>query len=120
VSTVHDTRLYGAVIALASGVYSVVSAFGSGMGMMPMSDSVMLLVGIAGVAHGIALLTPLANRLGSASGPLMILWAAIMLANQGLSAMTDSMTGPWDGGMVALALLMLVSGAIMSLRRDSM
>jgi hypothetical protein len=50
VSPVNDTRLYGAVIALASGVYSVLSAFGSGMGMMPMSDSVMLLVGIAGLA----------------------------------------------------------------------
>jgi hypothetical protein len=52
----------------------------------------------------------------------MILWAAIMLGNQALAAITSSgsmgaMT--WDGGMVAIAILMLASGLIMS-RREQM
>lgn len=114
-----DTRLYAASIAFVSGVYSVASSIGGGTDMMPMNDSVMLLVGIAVIAHGTVLLTPLAERLGRTSGPLMILWSTIMLANQAVSAMSDSMMTSWDGGMVALALVMLASGVIMS-RRDSM
>lgn len=109
------TRRYAAAIALVSGTYSTGSSIAGGMGTMPMNDSVMLIVGIAVIAHGIALLTPLAERIGRASGPLMIVWAAIMLANQLLAAMTsDSMMAEWDAGMVALAVLMLASGLIMS------
>lgn len=115
-----DTRLYAASIALASGVYSVASSIGRGTDMMPMNDAVMLLVGIAVIVHGTVLLTPLAARLGRASGPLMIVWAAIMLANQLVSAMSDSMMTSWDGGMVALAVLMVASGAIMSRGPESM
>lgn len=115
---VSDTRLYGAAIALASGTYSLASALGDRMGMTPVSDSVMLIVGVVVLAHGIMLLTPLAERLSAVSGPLMIVWAALMLANQAVSAMSDSMTASWDGGMVALAVLMLASGVIMSRRRE--
>lgn len=119
-STVSDTRLYGGAIALASGIYSIASALDGGMGMMPMNDSVMLIVGVVVLAHGIVLLTPLAEGLGAVSGPLMIVWAALMLANQAVSAMSGSMMASWEAGMVALAVLMLASGVIMSRRRESM
>lgn len=69
------------------------------------------------IAHGIVLLTPLAERLGRASGPLMIVWAAIMIGNQVVATtMPGGAMRPttWDVGMVALAVLMLVSGLIMS------
>lgn len=118
-STVNDTRLYGAAIALASGTYSLASALGGDMGMMPMNDSVMAIVGVVVLAHAIVLLTPLADRFGAVSGPLMIVWAGLMLANQAVSAMSGSMTASWDGGMVALAVLMLASGVIMRSRRAS-
>jgi hypothetical protein len=117
-----DTRLYAAAIALVSGIYSIASAVGDRMGSMPMSDSIMLIVGVLVLVHGLVLLTPVAERLGRASGPLMILWAAIMLGNQALAALSnDSMMGAmsWDGGMVAIAVLMLASGLIMS-RREQM
>lgn len=85
---------------------------------MPMNESIMLVVGVLALLNGIVLLTPAAKRLGRASGPLMILWAAIMLGNQVLAAMTSSgsmtNTMSWDGGMVAIAILMLASGLIMS------
>jgi len=120
-SLTSDTRLYASAIALVSGIYSTASAIAGGMGMQPLSDSVMLLVGIVVIVHGIVLLTPLAERLGRASGPLMIAWAAIMLANQVLAAtMSDSMMVSWDAGMVALAVLMLTSGLIMTRSRKPM
>ena len=118
-STTTDTRLYAVSIALVSGMYSIASSI-NGTGMMPMSDAVMILVGIAVIAHGLALFTPLAEQFGRVSGPLMIVWATIMLANQLAAGTSDSMMTSWDGGMVALALLMLASGVIMSRRRESM
>jgi hypothetical protein len=67
------------------------------------------------------LVTPLAERVGRASGPLMIVWAAIMLANQVLAAtMSSAAMFSWDAGMVALAVLMLGSGLIMSRRPGRM
>jgi hypothetical protein len=118
-----DTRLYATAIAVVSGLYSIASAFGDSMGSMPMSGSIMLVVGIVVLLHGMVLLSPAAARLGRASGPLMVLWAAIMLGNQALAAMTSSgsMMGAmsWDGGMVAIAALMLASGLIM-IRREQM
>lgn len=91
----------------------------------------MLGVGIVVLVHGIILLTPMAGLLGRTSGPLMVLWATIMLVDQALLAalpgwgmsgsrmrdeMSSSMTSGmgWDAGMVALAVLMLASGLIMS------
>lgn len=116
-----DTRFYASAIALVSGIYSIGSAIAGGMGPMPMSGSVMLVVGFVVIAHGIVLLTPLAERLGRASGPLMIVWAIIMLANQLLAAtMSSSTMVSWDACMVALAALMLVSGLIMSRRPGRM
>jgi hypothetical protein len=83
----------------------------------------MIGVGIVVLLHGMVLLSPAAERLGRASGPLMVLWAAIMLGNQALAALTSSgsMMGAmsWDGGMVAIAALMLASGLIM-IRREQM
>lgn len=98
----------------------------------------MLILGLVVVIHGAVLLTGYADRLSGASGPLMIVYAALMLLNQavlatgmmgadmmdsggdmgsemGQSQMTAAMG--WDAGMVALALLMLVSGLVMT--RDS-
>lgn len=120
-NTNADTRLYASAVAVVSGTYSIASAIADSMGSMPVSRSIMLIVGIVVLVHGMLLLSPAAERLGRASGPLMVLWAAIMLGNQGLAATTSSgsmgsaMT--WDGGMVAIAVLMLASGLIMSRRR---
>jgi hypothetical protein len=111
-----EARLYGASIAIVSGTYSVVSAT-IGMGPMGVGGLVMLVVGILVLVHGVVLTTA-AAVIGRASGPLMIVWAAIMLLNQLLTAtlpgwiMGGSMS--WDGGMVAIALIMLASGVIMS------
>jgi len=120
-SATADTRLYASAIAIVSGIYSIAAAI-TGMGSMPMSDSLVLALGVVVLLHGIALLTPLADRFGRASGPLMVVWAAIMLGNQAVSA--TSASGPmidgssWDGGMVAIAVLMLASGLIMVRGRE--
>ncbi|AWB27656.1 hypothetical protein [Halococcoides cellulosivorans] len=130
---VSNTRLYGAAIAFASGGYSLWSA--STAASMSASAWIMVVLGTIVLVHGAVLLTPASTRLGRASGPLMIGYAAIMLFNQALLGtgmmggsddMTDGMgmnggmgdtaasTMGWDPGMVALAALMLASGLIMT------
>lgn len=123
---VSNTRLYGAAIALASGLYSL---WGASMATrMGTSAWIMAILGIIVVVHGVVLLTAYADRLGTASGPLMIVYAIIMLLNQalvgtgvtaddpGMGMATDGMMHAmtWDPGMVMLALLMLASGLIMT------
>jgi hypothetical protein len=131
-------RQYGAAIAIVSGVYSLVSAT-SGTGMMGSNSGLLMTaLGVIVVGHGVVLLTSYADRLGSASGPLMIVYSLLMLLNQALvgttgsvnwgmgSGMGGGMNGGmgagmsagmgWDLGMVALAVLMLISGVIMSQR----
>jgi len=146
-NTSDTTRQYGAAIALVSGVYSLLSATtGSGM-MSSNSGLLMALLGVVVVVHGVVLLTPYADRLGNASGPLMIGYSLVMLLNQALVGVTGSMNWgmgggmgsgmnggmdggmsggmgstmtagmAWDLGMVALAVLMLFSGVIMTNRR---
>ncbi|WP_348612949.1 hypothetical protein [Halobaculum rarum] len=155
------TRLYGAAIAITSGVYSLVSATvggtmtgaGGAMGSGGMTGSggmagttglglagwVMLALGVVVVVHGVVLLTPAVERLGSASGPLMIAYSLVMLLLQalggagmtgmgmtgGTSGGTGTMGGMgstatagmgWDLGMVALAVLMLFSGIVITTR----
>ncbi len=146
-NTTETTRQYGAAIALISGVYSLVSATG-GSGMMGSNSGLLMAVlGVVVVGHGVVLLTPSASRLGNASGPLMIGYSLVMLLNQALVGVTDSanwgmgmsggmgsgmnggMSGGmgstmtagmgWDLGMVALAVLMLISGVIMMNRSGS-
>lgn len=142
-NTTDTIRQYGAAIALVSGVYSLVSATG-GRGMMGSNSGLLMaLLGVVVVVHGVVLLTPYASRLGNASGPLMIGYSLVMLLNQALVGFTDSpnwgmgmsggmgsgMSGGmgstmtagmgWDLGMVALAVLMLISGVIMTNRRDN-
>lgn len=133
---VSNTRLYGAAIAFASGLYSIWSA--SLTSRMTTSAWLMLLLGVIVLLHGVALLTAYADRFGDASGPLMVAYALVMLLNQALlgtemmgdgtpMGTADSMgtTGGmggsqltagmgWDAGMVALAALMLASGIIMT------
>jgi asparagine N-glycosylation enzyme membrane subunit Stt3 len=127
---VSNTRLYGAAIAFASGLYSLWSA--SMAAEMVASSWLMAVVGVVVLVHGAILLTDYADRLGSASGPLMIVYAVVMLLIQSLlgagmmdtgsgMAMSGGMGGSgltagmgWDAGMVTLALLMLVSGLIMT------
>lgn len=127
---VSNTRLYGAAIAFASGLYSIWSASTASR-----TTSSGLLMGVLGaivIVHGSVLLTEHADRLAGWSGPLMIGYAAVMLLNQllvgtgmvgdsGSMGMTGGMGGPgmtagmgWDPGMIALATLMLASGAIMA------
>jgi hypothetical protein len=133
---VSNTRRYGALIAFASGFYSLWSA--SMASRMVTSGWLMALLGVVVIVHGTVLLTGYAERLGDASGPLMIGYSLLMLLNQALlaaglladgsgmgggmdgemggsmggSAMTSAMG--WDAGMVALAVLMLASGVIMT------
>lgn len=116
-TSIGPTRLYGSLIALASGAYAIYRS----LGMMEMTPSAwfMLALGLVVIAHGLALTTPLADRLGGASGPLMIVWALLMLGHQawlGMGASMDAspMGMTWDLGMVALALLMLASGIVMT------
>lgn len=146
----HDTttRQYGAAIALVSGLYALVTAtLGGGM-TGSASAAVMALLGVVVVAHGVALLTPYASRLGDASGPLMIVYALVMILNRALVRATGSANwgmggtrgpmgpgmhggmgtgaggaagvgmagGGWNLGLVALAVLLLVSGVIMTAR----
>ena len=133
---VSNTRLYGASIALVSGGYSLWSA--SMASTMGTGGWLMALLGAVVIGHGAVLLTDAADRLGDASGPLMIGYAVLMLLNQALlgtgmggwgtmhdGAMNGGMGGGmggstatagmgWDAGMVALAALMLVSGVVMA------
>lgn len=117
-STHAETPLYASAIAIVSGVYSIAAVAGEGMGSMAMSQSIMLIVGAAVLVHGIVLLTPAAASLGRASGPLMVLWTAIMLGNLALAATMAAGSMTWDGGMVAIAFLMLTSGLIMTRARS--
>lgn len=144
-NTNDTTRQYGAAIALVSGEYSLVSAT-TDRGMMGSNSGLLMtLLGVIVVIHGVVLLTPYASRLRKASGPLMIGYSLVMLLNQALVGVTGSMnwgmgTGMddgmggrmsggmgssltagmgWDLGMVALAVLMLISGIITTNRLDS-
>lgn len=133
-ASISTMRLYGSLIALVSGGYS---SFQSITGpAMTGSSWVMLVVGVIALVHGIVLLTPAVDRLGTASGPLMIGYAVVMLLNQGLmttdtmsSGMDSGMGSSMDGGiaaggmgvdvgMIAIAVLMLASGVIMTARGD--
>lgn len=142
---VSAIRLYGASIGIVSGLYSMGAATlrtGSGMAA---SEWFMLVLGLVVLVHGILLVTPYADRIGNASGPLMILYSLLMLLNQGVMATMDGpgdrMGGGMDGGMgmetgmetaagasgmgvdvgmVALAVLMLASGVIMTWGSDGM
>lgn len=121
-----STRLYGATIALVSGFYSIAVS----LDMTSTTDSVMALVGVIVVLHGVALLTPLVSRIGRAGGPLMLLYSIVMLGNQALMGTSSSTMGSgmtsmnsgmsttgemgFDAGMVAIALIMLASGLIMT------
>lgn len=136
-ASISTMRLYGSLIALVSGGYSVYqSTTGSAM---TSSAWIMLGIGVVVVVHGVVLLTPAVDRLGRASGPLMIGYAVLMLLNQGFMTMTDPMTGGMDSGMgssmdggmaagamgvdegmVAIAVLMFASGVIMTVRREMM
>lgn len=129
---VSNTQLYGAAISLVSGIYSLWSA--SMATEMTAGGWLMVVLGVVVIAHGAVLLTDGADRLGDASGPLMIGYSVLMLLNQalvgtgtmggmgstgmdggmGMGGSTGGMTAMgWDAGMVALAVLMLVSGVIM-------
>jgi hypothetical protein len=127
-------RLYGAAIGIVSGIYSGYLSVTA----MSMSTGAwfMLALGAIVLVHGIALLTPVADRLGSASGPLMLVYAALMLLNQlrletgatmdgGMGGMSGGMNAGMasmgaDPGMVAIAVLMLASGLIMTSKTDGM
>jgi hypothetical protein len=138
--SVSTSRLYGGAIAIVSGLYSLyLPASGP---QMTIGGWFMLALGAVVFLHGIALLTPVADRLGDASGPLMIGYSVLMLLNQlrlaaGVSTVggmdsggmsggmggTDGMGTTMemaamgaDAGMVAIAVLMLASGIIMTVR----
>ncbi|WP_218055104.1 hypothetical protein [Haloparvum sedimenti] len=88
---VSNTRLYGAAVGVASGGYSVVSATTASR--MVTAGWLMLVVGAVALVHGLALLTPAADRIGDASGPLMAVYALTMLAIQVAWLRDSSPTG---------------------------
>lgn len=124
--TVSPVRWYGGSIAIVSGLYAVILSLTPAM--MTMGAWFMLVLGIIVLAHGILLVTPLVNRLETISGPLMLLYAALMLLHQawlgirsmGTDEMMDTGAMMWDPGMVSLALLMLVSGLVMTTYQHEM
>lgn len=99
------TQLYAASISIVSGLYALFATDMMGRQMLFMS-----VLGIVVLAHGAALLTPIRQRLGDRSGPLMAVYALLMLGNQ---VLVWRMGMAPDTGMIALAVLMLVSGGIM-------
>lgn len=143
VTRIPIIRLYGGAIGVVSGLYAILVP---GVELLDMAgvDSgatlsvggwVMLAVGVAALIHGILLFTPLAADIGRISGPLMLVWATIMVGNQALvatvtgwgmagSGMGGGMDGAmsssmgWDPGMVTVGILMFVSGLIMIGRRS--
>lgn len=130
-SRVSTAELYGSVIALVSGGYSLYLATAGPE--MAGSAWLMLALGLVVIVHGLVLVTPYAAAIADVSGLLMIAYAVVMLLNQAwMSTMdgtgVDGMNGmnsmAWgmgpDAGMVAIALLMLASGVIMHTRRDAM
>lgn len=129
---ISTMRLYGSAIAVVSGVYSV---FLSTNAEMMGSMWGMLLLGLIVLVHGVVLLTDWAAQLGEWSGPLMIGYSVLMLLNQAWVESTASMesnamgggmttstmgSAGADSGMVAIAVLMLASGFIMTVRREMM
>lgn len=144
-SSISTMRLYGAVIALVSGTYSIYLST-TGIEMTTGAWLMAVLGGIV-VVHGIVLVTPAIRTLGAYSGPLMLLYSLLMLLNQlrlattatgmdvGMgSGMNDGMTTGTrpgmdagmadmvgvDPGMIAIAGLMLASGIIMTSRSAMM
>ena len=117
-NAISTTRLYASSIAIVSGIYSIASSGGMAMAgpMMTTGAWIMLVIGIVVLVHGAILLTPAAANLGRLSGPLMIAWASIMLLNAWLLPAGGMMDA--SGGMVAIAVLMLASGLIMTLRHS--
>lgn len=125
----NAVQLYAASIAIVSGLYSLWSA--SMASRMVPTAWLMALLGVVVIVHGSVLLSGRAGRLGGASGPLMIGYAVLMLLLQaligtgmvgdgsGMPLNGDMGTGAMgtsmgiDGGMVALATLMLISGVLM-------
>jgi K+ transporter len=81
--TIPDTRLYVGAIAVVSGTYSLFAAAAGTMTTTSPSAIVMLVVGIIVLVHGASLLTPAAHRIGRLSGPAMLLWAGVTLAESG-------------------------------------
>jgi len=144
-SSISTMRLYGAIIALVSGTYSIYLST-TGIEMTTGAWLMAVLGGIV-VVHGVVLVTPVVGALGSYSGPLMLLYSLVMLLNQlrlattatgmddgmgsgmndgmssgmssGMDAGTAGMAGA-DPGMVAIAVLMLASGIIMTSRAEMM
>lgn len=130
--SISTMRLYGSAIAFASGSYSVIVGSAGSAG----NRTLMLILGVVVVIHGAVLLTDLADQLSGTSGPLMLGYAVLMLANQGWMWMgadggmstgmnggmmggPTGMVGPGlDLGMIVLALLMLVSGGVMTVRPE--
>lgn len=117
-------RLYGGVIAVVSGLYSL---WLSSTGLGEATGVLMAVLGLVVLVHGVALFV-VPERLGDASGPLMVVWAVLMLLNQAWMATMarpapmdggmgmDGGMSPamgWDVGMVAVAVIMLASGVIM-------
>ena len=127
--------LYQATTGMAT---SATGMMGTGM---TGSAWFMAALGVVVLVHGAVLLTPAATALGRASGPLMVVYSVLMLVNQAWLAttgrggmmngstmndgsMSDGMQSGMDAamgadaGMVAIAVLMLASGVIMTQRSE--
>lgn len=116
-------KLYAGSIAVVAGGYTVLSATRVGADLSTAAWA-MILLGAVVLAHGVAMFTQLADRRETAHGPSMVVYAVLLVLSQGWISMGgagsagDGSDGGaaflgWDPGVVALAVLLLVSGIIM-------
>lgn len=114
---VPGTRLYGGTIAIVNGAYALWRATMGEMMMAAMTQAwLMGALGVVILVHGVLLFTPVArsDAMARVSGPLMIGYAVLMLAQQAWLALAGMAAMAADAGMVALAFVMLASGVIMT------
>ncbi|MFB6203945.1 MAG: hypothetical protein ABEK01_05635 [Candidatus Nanohaloarchaea archaeon] len=115
-SSISTQRLYGGSIAVISGIYSIyVATFGVTGSMAVMW--LMFILGLITSVHGALILTGYTGMIDPYSGPLMMAYSVFMAVNQIVSWISR---GSISQGMMALAVMMAFSGAIMTVREEEM
>ncbi len=121
-------KLIGSIIAIVGGGYSIY--FSTTSATMNTSMWLMLVLGLIVFIHGVLIMTRFASRLGRGNGVAMIIYSVLMLANQvwmetretpiGMNGGEMAESTSWDPWMTVIAVLMLASGLIMTVRREMM
>ena len=125
------SRWYGGLVAVVAGIYAIaMAAWGPGMSY---ADWFLLVVGGVVFGHGVALVGGFSRRLDATSGALLVGYALVLVLSQAWLGVRDDSplqqgtlsspsvhrelgwsTLPWDPGLVALAIVLLGSGVIMT------